>query len=188
MLAPLCGEKISPQTVSKITVKLNSEVEHYHGLFLGDNYQYLLLDGITMKVKSIVGVKKRLILCYLLFARTVAFAVAVQKKNVTGWAIKLALGDSQTLQFLLNKPKESYLRDDAVRLSILFLIIGLAISEFIYVVTYILRYHDVIKLVLEEFGFPLFYSLTIWLPYLVVRRHIKRVGIYRRETNQTEYS
>lgn len=37
VLAPLCGEKISPQTVSKITVKLNSEVEHYHGLFLGDN-------------------------------------------------------------------------------------------------------------------------------------------------------
>jgi putative transposase len=63
VLAPLCGEKISSQTVSNITVKLNSEVAHYHSLFLGDNYQYLLLDGITMKVKSIVGVKKRLILC-----------------------------------------------------------------------------------------------------------------------------
>jgi putative transposase len=63
VLAPLCGEQISPQTVSRITVKLSSEVQHYHNRLLGDNYQYLLLDGVTLKVKSIVGVKKRLILC-----------------------------------------------------------------------------------------------------------------------------
>ena len=63
VLAPLCGEQISPQTVSRITVKLSNEVQHYHHQLLGDNYQYLLLDGVTLKVKSIVGVKKRLILC-----------------------------------------------------------------------------------------------------------------------------
>jgi len=63
VLAPLCGEQISPQTVSRITQRLDSEVRRYHHRFLGDEYQYLFLDGITLKVKSIVGVKKRLVLC-----------------------------------------------------------------------------------------------------------------------------
>jgi len=63
VLAPLCGEQISPQTVSRITMKLNNEVQTYHNRFLGDDYQYLLLDGVTLKVKSVAGVKKRLVLC-----------------------------------------------------------------------------------------------------------------------------
>ena len=63
VLAPLCGEQISPQTVSRIAGTLNAEVQRYHRRFLEDNYQYLLLDGIVLKVKSIVGVKKRSVLC-----------------------------------------------------------------------------------------------------------------------------
>jgi transposase-like protein len=63
VLAPVLGEKLSPQTVSRIAAKLDNEVWDYHHRLLPDNYIYLLLDGISMKVKVPAGVKKRLVLC-----------------------------------------------------------------------------------------------------------------------------
>ena len=63
VLAPVLGEKISPQTVSRIATSLDNEVRRYHSQFLWDIYVYLFLDGITMKVKTVAGVKKRLVLC-----------------------------------------------------------------------------------------------------------------------------
>jgi len=63
VLAPVLGEPLSPQTVSRIARSLDAEVRRYHSRLLKDCYQYLLLDGITLKVKSPSGVKKRLVLC-----------------------------------------------------------------------------------------------------------------------------
>jgi putative transposase len=54
VLKPLLPTGISAQTVSRITRSLDNEVRRYH---------HLLLDGITLKVKSALGVKKRLVLC-----------------------------------------------------------------------------------------------------------------------------
>lgn len=63
VLAPLWGKEISPQTVSRIVSSLDSAVKLYHARFILDDYQYLFLDGITLKVKGANGVKKRFVLC-----------------------------------------------------------------------------------------------------------------------------
>jgi putative transposase len=63
VLAPVLGEAPSPQTVSRIARTLDTEVRRYHSRSLQDYYQYLFLDGITLKVKGLTGVKKRLVLC-----------------------------------------------------------------------------------------------------------------------------
>jgi putative transposase len=63
VVRPLLGPGMSAQTVSRITRSLDGEVQRYHRRPLTDCYQYLLLDGITLKVKGAMGVKKRLVLC-----------------------------------------------------------------------------------------------------------------------------
>ena len=60
---PLLAAGISAQTVSRITRSLDAEVRQFHECPFRDSYVYLLLDGITLKVKSSTGVKKRLVLC-----------------------------------------------------------------------------------------------------------------------------
>jgi putative transposase len=60
---PLLGEGISAQTVSRICRSLDAEVRRYQGRCLLDCYQYLLFDGVVLKVKGPSGVKKRLVLC-----------------------------------------------------------------------------------------------------------------------------
>jgi transposase-like protein len=63
VLAPILGVAPSPQTVSRVTRELDAEVRRFHNRLLLDHYCYLLLDGITLRVKSAPGVKKRLVLC-----------------------------------------------------------------------------------------------------------------------------
>jgi putative transposase len=54
---------LSAQAVSRIVRSLDAEVGHFHQRRLGDDYQYLFFDGITLKVKGTAGVKKRMVLC-----------------------------------------------------------------------------------------------------------------------------
>ncbi len=63
VLFPVLKEGLSAQAVSRICRSLDSEVRHFHHRHLDDIYPYLLLDGITLKVKGALGVKKRLVLC-----------------------------------------------------------------------------------------------------------------------------
>lgn len=63
VVEPLLGTGVSAQTVSRITRSLDGEVQRYQQRPLEEWYQYLLLDGITLKVKGATGVKKRLVLC-----------------------------------------------------------------------------------------------------------------------------
>ena len=63
VIKPLLGEGISAQTVSRICRSLDAEVMRYHSRPLLDWYQYLLLDGIVLRVKGAAGVKRRLVLC-----------------------------------------------------------------------------------------------------------------------------
>lgn len=63
VLTPLLEEPISAQTVSRIVRSLDAEVRCFHECSLEDNYHYLFLDGITLRVKGAAGVKKRLVLC-----------------------------------------------------------------------------------------------------------------------------
>ena len=57
------GEKVSPQTVSRVLRSLDREVQLFWRRPLADIYQYLFLDGISFKVKGAVGRQKRQVLC-----------------------------------------------------------------------------------------------------------------------------
>jgi len=63
VLATVTGEKVNPQTVSRVLRSLDREVELYWRRPLGDVYQYLFLDGICLKVKGVAGSQKRQVLC-----------------------------------------------------------------------------------------------------------------------------
>ena len=63
VLAPVLGVAPSPQTVSQVARSLDAEVRRFHSRLVPDHYCYLILDGITLKVKGAAGVKKRLVLC-----------------------------------------------------------------------------------------------------------------------------
>jgi len=51
VLKQLLETKISATKVSRVCLRLNAQVEQYHKRPLIDEYQYLILDGITLKVR-----------------------------------------------------------------------------------------------------------------------------------------
>jgi transposase-like protein len=63
VLERLLGERVSAQTVSRVAQQLDREVERFHQAPLSDDVLYLLLDGVSMRVKGALGVKRRLVLC-----------------------------------------------------------------------------------------------------------------------------
>jgi transposase-like protein len=63
ILTEIKGENISAQTVSRIALSLDAEVERFHRRQLTDKYQYLFLDGICLRVKGANRVNKRHVLC-----------------------------------------------------------------------------------------------------------------------------
>jgi putative transposase len=70
VLEPLLGERLSAQTVSRVAQSLDKEVQRFHQAPLSDDVLYLLLDGVSMRVKGALGVKRRLVLC--------AYAITVE--------------------------------------------------------------------------------------------------------------
>jgi len=62
ILEVLTGSGVSASTVSQVSKALDSHVRAYHTRPLHDGYQYLLLDGVTLKCKAATGVKKVLVL------------------------------------------------------------------------------------------------------------------------------
>jgi transposase-like protein len=62
-LQGILGEAVSAQTVSRVARSLDREVARFHQAVLSDDVLYLLLDGVSMRVKSLAGVKRRLVLC-----------------------------------------------------------------------------------------------------------------------------
>ena len=61
-LRPLLGEAVSAQTISNIAKSLDEEVTRYHNRKIEDEYLYLFLDGIVLKIKTGYGSKKKVIL------------------------------------------------------------------------------------------------------------------------------
>ena len=56
------GYRPSAQTVSRIVSGIDGEVRRFHERRLTDEWEYLLLDGVTMVVKHVGGVKRRVVL------------------------------------------------------------------------------------------------------------------------------
>lgn len=62
VLKPLIGAQPSASTVSEVVKSLDREVRMFHSRELSDRYKYLFLDGLTVKLKTALGVRKRLLL------------------------------------------------------------------------------------------------------------------------------
>ena len=62
VVQPLLGVRWSASTVSTVTKTLDTAVRQFHRRALLDEYQVLVLDGVTMRVKDALGTKKRLVL------------------------------------------------------------------------------------------------------------------------------
>ena len=63
LLEPVLGEAYSAQTISRIARGLDGAVEQFHRRCLRDNYLYLFLDGVVLKVRDVGGkVRRRVVL------------------------------------------------------------------------------------------------------------------------------
>jgi len=61
-LKPILETTFSASCVSSVTKSLNSKVKGFHKRTLFDEYQFLFLDGITLKVKGSLSAAKKLVL------------------------------------------------------------------------------------------------------------------------------
>ena len=58
VVATLTGEVVSAQTVSKLTRDLDEAVRQFHQARLSDEYAYLFLDGVSLRVRRPGGRKR----------------------------------------------------------------------------------------------------------------------------------
>ena len=58
VVATMTGETVSAQTVSKLTRDLDEAVRQFHQARLSDNYVYLFLDGVSLRVRRPTGRKR----------------------------------------------------------------------------------------------------------------------------------
>ena len=58
MVATITGETVSAQTVSKLTRDLDEAVRQFHQVRLSDDYVYLFLDGVSLRVRRPAGRKQ----------------------------------------------------------------------------------------------------------------------------------
>jgi len=63
VLRSLLSASISASAVSRIASSLDDQVRCFHRRPLQDEYEYLILDGVSLRVKGAWGVTKRLALC-----------------------------------------------------------------------------------------------------------------------------
>jgi transposase-like protein len=62
VVAILTGEAVSAQTVSRLTRVLEQAVQDFHRRPLGDDWKYLVLDGVWLKVRRAFGPQRVLLL------------------------------------------------------------------------------------------------------------------------------
>lgn len=63
VLATLVGESVSASTVSEVSKVLDQAVNQWHRRPLKDHYQYLLLDGVSVRIRLGGRVQRRVALC-----------------------------------------------------------------------------------------------------------------------------
>src|ERR1051325_8549999 len=59
-LAALLDEAVSAATVSKVCKVLDDAVDRYHRRKLSDQYEYLLLDGVSVRLRLVGAVRRRM--------------------------------------------------------------------------------------------------------------------------------
>jgi putative transposase len=94
-LAALLDEAVSAATVSAVCKVLDASVERYHRRALPDHYEYLLLDGVSVRIRLVGAVQRRMVLC--------AYGItAGGKRELIDFLIVKAEGEDTWKTFLLN--------------------------------------------------------------------------------------
>jgi len=87
-LASLVGESVSASTVSEVAKVLDKSVLSWHRRTLKDHYRYLILDGVSVRIRLVGKVQRRMALCaYGLTAQG-------QRELIDFWIVKAEAEDS----------------------------------------------------------------------------------------------
>ena len=94
-LATLVGDAVSAATVSAVAKALDESVHAFHRRRLADHYRYLLLDGVSVRIRLVGKVQRRMVLC--------AYGVSTTgKRELIDFHIVNAEGQESWFAFLLN--------------------------------------------------------------------------------------
>lgn len=94
-LASLLDEAVSAATVSNVCKVLDGAVAAYHSRDLADHYEYLLLDGVSVRLRLVGAVQRRMVLC--------AYGITAQgKRELIDFMIVKAEGEDTWKTFLLS--------------------------------------------------------------------------------------
>ena len=94
-LATLLEDAVSAATVSAVAKALNDSVHAFHRRRLGDDYRYLLLDGVSVRIRLVGKVQRRLVLC--------AYGITVKgQRELIDFHLVNAEGQESWFAFLLN--------------------------------------------------------------------------------------
>jgi putative transposase len=95
VLAGLLDEAVSAATVSKIAKMLDGLVDKYHHRVLCDRYEYLILDGVSVRIRLVGAVRRRMVLC--------AYGITAQgKRELIDFMIAPAEGEDCWKGFLID--------------------------------------------------------------------------------------
>lgn len=109
IVAGLLDASVSATTVSRICTTLDEQVRAWHGRSLPDDYKYLILDGVHLRMKGACGVTKRVALC-------VYGVTAWGQRELIGYRLAPSEAESEWLS-LLQDLWQRGLRGDHVRLA-----------------------------------------------------------------------
>jgi putative transposase len=94
-LAALLDDAVSAATVSAVCKVLDGAVDRYHRRALEDRYEYLLLDGVSVRLRLVGAVQRRMVLC--------AYGItATGQRELIDFLIVKAEGEDTWKTFLLN--------------------------------------------------------------------------------------
>ena len=94
-LAALLDEAVSAATVSSVCKMLNEHVDRFHRRDLLDQYEYLLLDGVSVRLRLVGAVRRRMVLC--------AYGITADgKRELIDYLIVKAEGEDTWKTFLLD--------------------------------------------------------------------------------------
>jgi putative transposase len=92
-LASLVEEAVSAATVSAVAKALDSSVLSFHRRRLSDDYRYLILDGVSVRIRLVGKVQRRMVLC--------AYGVTGQgKRELIDFQVVKAEGEDTWYGFL----------------------------------------------------------------------------------------
>lgn len=92
-LATLVEDAVSAATVSAVAKALDASVHAFHRRRLVDHYRYLLLDGVSVRIRLVGKVQRRMVLC--------AYGITTQgKRELIDFQIVNAEGQESWFDFL----------------------------------------------------------------------------------------